>query len=53
MTYLLLYNDGSKSCLIGDRETLLDFARYVTTKEKYPVALVTVKRNLNHKKIEV
>jgi hypothetical protein len=40
----LIYNDNSKSCLIHDKKTLLDFARYVTTKEKYPIALVTVRR---------
>jgi hypothetical protein len=44
MTYLLLYNDNTKSCLIGDRQTLLDFAKYMTTKDKYPVCLITVKK---------
>jgi hypothetical protein len=45
MTYLLIYNDNTKSCLIGDRKTLLDFAKYMTTKDKYPVCgLVTVKK---------
>jgi hypothetical protein len=43
MRFLFLYNEHSKSCWISDYETLQQFARFMTTKEKYPVVVVRVK----------
>jgi hypothetical protein len=42
-TYLLIYNDHKISCKINDRQMVLDFAKYMTGKERYPVAVLKIK----------
>lgn len=42
MIYMVIYNTNERGCLIGDKQTAYDFAKYVTTKEKYPVAILKI-----------
>lgn len=43
MIYRLLYNTGNVGCNIYDYEMLKDFARYMTTKDIYPVCVLKIK----------
>lgn len=43
MIYRVLYNTHEVGCLIHDRQTALDFVRYMTTQDKYPVAIIKIK----------
>lgn len=43
MIYMVIYNTNEKGCCIYDERTARDFAKYVTTKEKYPIAILKIK----------
>jgi hypothetical protein len=52
MTYVAIYNTGEVSCQIGSGGVFYDFLSYVTTKDKYPVAVLKIRRKFRQMEIK-
>lgn len=51
MVYKVIYNNGEASCSLFDFATFSGFIKYVTTKDKYPVAVLKIRRKF--KQVEI
>lgn len=52
MNYVAIYNTGEVSCKINSADVFYGFLNYVTTKDKYPVAVLKIRGKFRQMEIK-